>query len=164
MACKYHPLNTVKGQCANCGADFCDLCGFEIIKNNKHYYYCLDCTKSFVLNILIVSIIIAIIAFILSLIFSKNFLLSIFYAYFFYSLYFGWINPIWSSNFWQKFVNLIDRLFTNSRLLILKAIINLLVLSIKITISLFIGLFGYAIFQTIKYIKIIKYQKELSKI
>ena len=156
MACKYHPDLPVKGQCSKCGADYCEICDFEMVKGEEHSHLCLDCAKDVALRRLIFSIVFAIGGFIWGTVTAKNLFSGLIYAYFMWGLYFGYSHQFWAGRYWQKLIKSAQ----SSKTWGLAFLIILLLF--RIVASVIIGCFREGFIQTKTFIEIIKLQKELS--
>jgi hypothetical protein len=150
MTCKYHPSNKVVGQCSKCGADYCELCDFEVISGKEHTHLCLDCSRSFAVSKIVWSVICTIGGFIFGATVVKELSWSLACAYLFWSIYWGLAWSGWSSPSWQNLVDGTKYYGVWGLPLIV------ILLFVQLTVSAYIGCLGFGIVQTVRLVKTIK--------
>jgi len=143
MPCKYHVDSKVEGVC-ECGGEFCSECANPFTGGEKgRYYLCIDCAAIIAKKMITRSYIAATIGFVsgFTLIKEMSFFAPVIYAYMFWGTFFGWH---YGGRIWSKLAKIH---FDFS---------GIILLALRITVSVFVGIFGGGISQFLLYKKILK--------
>lgn len=149
MPCKYHPSSSVQDVC-KCGKEFCSECAtpFLGIGGKGISYLCMDCAADFARKKITHSYIAAAIGVVMGILLIKKigFFAPILYAYLFWGTFFGWH---YGGRIWEK-LGKIEAWWW-----------GFILLGLRLTFSVFVGIFGGGITQFLIYRKIRERQKNL---
>lgn len=147
MPCKYHINAPTQGVC-KCGKEFCSDCANLFIEGKNKIYLCLDCAAGFAKKRITQSYIAAAIGFGFGIFLVKEigFFAPVIYGYLFWGTFFGWH---YGGRIWPMLAK-IDFAFW-----------GLILLSLRLTFSIIVGVFGGGIAQFLLYRKMIKKQQSL---
>lgn len=159
--CRYHSSAPVVANCADCHTGFCADCAIEIV---RHGTVCLDCGSRFAKKKLIQAYIAAglglaagiLIAFAAASGHNWGFALvaPLVYTYLFAAVFFGWH---YGGKIWKHLASAVDRMTGAAGLAG-----SVLLLSLRFTVAIMLGVFGGGIVQYLRYRNILKFQQSLS--
>ncbi len=159
-SCRHHPTATAIGECVDCHEGFCEECAVEIL---RHGTVCLDCGSRFAQKKLSQAYIAAGLGLVAGIAIAymaaseKQWAFAVaapfIYPYMFAAVFFGWH---YGGKIWTRLVKFIDHMTGMTGF-----VASILLLSLRLTAALILGIFGGGIVQYRRYRDILKFQQSL---